>query len=298
MKHLYLIALFLWSLSVNGQVNAYMDDFRLSGHSDFETEQELLAQSESLLPQLLPYLQDSLSQVRQKAYYLIYRKGLQLPSAARDPFVMTLLQGCNDADGSVVGQNIIWLQGFDKSDFSPPAHDLLETLIRKPRLPHRQHLLMLAGYVEAGKELMNRYLLQSDLVARDRWYMNLALARMGNSNSVAFCLQTFEQMTLSNEFVEYAVPEMIYTRHKTIVDLCVTYLNSNEPLCSSADPDNEGAMLCGYRILELVAPVIKDFPLRVSALGTLVTNDYEAALSAARIWFERHPDYVVNNERF
>lgn len=136
MKHLYLIALFLWSLSVNGQVNAYMDDFRLSGHSDFETEQELLAQSESLLPQLLPYLQDSLSQVRQKAYYLIYRKGLQLPSAARDPFVMTLLQGCNDEDGSVVGQNIIWLQGFDKSDFSPPAHDLLETLIRKPRLPH------------------------------------------------------------------------------------------------------------------------------------------------------------------
>lgn len=112
MKHLYLIALFLWSLSVNGQVNAYMDDFRLSGHSDFETEQELLAQSESLLPQLLPYLQDSLSQVRQKAYYLIYRKGLQLPSAARDPFVMTLLQGCNDADGSVVGQNTIWLQGF------------------------------------------------------------------------------------------------------------------------------------------------------------------------------------------
>lgn len=103
MKHLYLIALFLWSLSVNGQVNAYMDDFRLSGHSDFETEQELLAQSESLLPQLLPFLQDSLSQVRQKAYYLIYRKGLQLPSAARDPFVMTLLQGCNDEMVKLLG---------------------------------------------------------------------------------------------------------------------------------------------------------------------------------------------------
>ncbi len=298
MKHLSLIALLCCNMALYGQVDAYLNEYRLSGNSHFNKEQELLAQTEPMYSLLLPFLQDSMLHVRQKAYSLLYREGRQVPVNEREPYLIALLNGCKDPDGSVIGQNISWLQNFNKRDFPPAAIELITFLLRNNKMPHRQRLILLAGYVGAGQEFMKRQLLQPDLNPKDQWFLSLALARMGDASSVDFCLNTLQGQALNNQLVEFGLPDIIYTRQKKLFDVCVGYINSDELSCFSADPDNEAAMLCGYRVLELMAPVIEDFPIRVNAIGTLDVPDYDAALILARQWFTEHPDYQINTDDF
>jgi hypothetical protein len=65
MKHIYLIFLLFCNVALYGQVDTYLNEYRLSGNSHFNQEQQLLASSEPLYPLLLPFLQDSMLRVRQ-----------------------------------------------------------------------------------------------------------------------------------------------------------------------------------------------------------------------------------------
>jgi hypothetical protein len=298
LKRFYLITLLLCNIALYGQVDSYLNDYRLSGNSNFNKEQHLLAQSEPMYKMLLPFLQDSMLHVRQKAYSFLYREGKMVSASEREPYISALLNGCKDPNGSVIGQNIVWLQSFHKSDFTIESKELITTLLRNNRLPHRQRLIMLAGYVDAGRELMKRQLLQPDLSRNDQWYLSLALARLGDTSSVDFCLKTLQSQELNNQLVEFVLPDIIYTRQKKLLDVCIEYVNSDELSCFSSDPDNEASMLCGYRVLELIAPVLVDFPIQVNAIGTLNVPDYEDALLIARKWFLKHPDYLINTDYF
>lgn len=298
MKHFYLIILLFCNMALCAQVDAYLNEYRLSGNSHFNEEQQLLAQAEPMYPLLLPFLQDSMLQVRQKAYSFLYREGQLVPANERERYLVALLNGCKDSNGSIIGQNISWLQNFNKGDFSPASIELMTSLLRNNKMPHRQRLILLAGYVGAGQEFMKRQLLQPDLNSRDQWFFNLALARMGDASGVDFCLNILQGQVLNNYLVEFGLPDIIYTRQKKLFDVCVGYINSDELSCFSADPDNESAMLCGYRVLELMAPVIEDFPIKVNAIGTLDVQDYDAALILARQWFFEHPNYLINTDDY
>ena len=52
----------------------------------------------------------------------------------------------------------------------------------------------------------------------------------------------------------------------------------------SANADSEENILCGYRVLEYIAPVMIDFPLPVDEFGELEIDDYEAGLEEVRQW--------------
>lgn len=298
MKHIYLITLLFCNIALYGQVDVYLDEYRASGKSDFEKEKELLGEATQLPELLRPYLQDSLLHVRQKAYSFLYRKGRLVAESEKHPYIILLLKGCEDPNGSIVGQNLIWLQSFSKNDFPAEAKELINALLRNSQVPHRKRLIMLAGYVNAGKEWMKRQSLQPDLSPNDRWFLNLALARLGDEAGIEFCLGALQPLELNNNLVEFGLPDIIYTRQKKLLNICIDYLNSDEPACLSADPDNETPLLCGYRILEMIAPVIIDFPVKVSAIGGLETTDYRQALLTARQWFREHPDYQVQTDEF
>ena len=298
MKHFYLLTFLFCNMALYGQVDAYLNEYRLSGNSHFNQEQQLLASDEPIYSLLLPFLQDSVLHVRQKSYSFLYREGKLVPANDREPYLIALLKGCQDPNGSVIGQNLAWLHSFSKSDFSYESKELITTLLRNNRLPHRQRLIMLGGYVDAGQELMKRQLLQPDMSPNEQWYLSLALARLGDTSSVDFCLKTLQGQELNNQLVEFVLPDILYTRQKILLDVCVGYINSDELSCFSSDPDNEAALLCGYRVLELMAPVIVDFPIEVNAIGTLDVPDYDEALLIARQWFLEHPDYRIKTNSF
>lgn len=298
MKHLYLLFFIFCNIALYGQIDDYLSEYRSSEKSNYKKEQQLLADTPQLLELVRPFLQDSLLHIRQKSYSFIFRKGMLVPISEQAPYIIELLKGCKDSNGSIVGQNLIWLQSFNNTEFSEEANELIVNLLRNWRLPHRKRLIMLAGYVDAGREWMKRQLLQSDVDPNERWHLNLALARMSEDASVDFCVNTLQSLELSNRLVEFVLPDIIYTRQKALLDICVSYVHSDELACFSADPDNESAQLCGYRILELLTPVILNFPLKESAIGGLETDDYQHALIIARKWFLDNPEYLIDNNRF
>lgn len=281
-----------------GQGDSYLLEYKLSGKSDYKKEQQFLTETPQLLELVRPFLQDSMLHVRQKAYSFLYRKTRLILESEKSPYIIELLKGCADSDGSIVGQNLIWLQTFNKNEFTEESRELIVLHLRNWRTPHRKRLIMLAGYVGAGEEWMKRQLLQSDVDPNERWHLNLALARMSEDASVDFCVNTLQSMELSNRLVEFVLPDIIYTRQKKLLDICVDYIHNDELACFSADPDNESAQLCGYRILELLTPVILDFPLKESAIGGLDTDDYQQALIIARKWFLDNPDYLIDTDSF
>jgi hypothetical protein len=52
-------------------------------------------------------------------------------------------------------------------------------------------------------------------------------------------------------------------------------------------------MICGYRMMEFLAPIIIDFPYGVTASGDLNTGDYESALLITRDWLKNNQNTIA-----
>jgi hypothetical protein len=90
----------------------------------------------------------------------------------------------------------------------------------------------------------------------------------------------------------------VYTRQPAIFKFLEGVINNNSENCQSSNPDSSKKMLCGYRVMEQIAPVIKDFPVKTDETGDLVSNDYVAALQQVRSWFAANPNYSLNSETY
>jgi hypothetical protein len=298
MKHFYLTFLLLLSTLANGQVGAYLEQFKESTRSNSQSEQKIVAESNNLLEQAIPFTKDSIERVRLKAYYLIFKKGMNSSPQNQSAYINKLLDGCNDSESSIIGQNLIWLQSFPKQAFDQECTQKTDQLIQNRRLPHRNKAILLAGYVGTGQDILKQTLLQPDLPEKEKWITHLALARTGYEESISYCVETANSIDLNNQSVEYLIPELIYTRQPQVINICVRNLYSDEKNCYLSDPDNERSIICGYRIMELLAPVIEDFPYETDATETLVVDDYVKALTVVREWFDQNADYQINNDSF
>ncbi|MFT3738454.1 MAG: hypothetical protein QM786_06825 [Breznakibacter sp.] len=302
MKLVYVLFLTLsFSLTANAQLANYMQTFKQSGAQYPEQEAGLLANATTgtLLKAMTPFYSDSAQTVRSKAYYLTYRKAMSAPLAEQILAISKLLEGCADVSSIVVGQNISYLKNFSLSTFDDQSMQFLLQLLHKPHAFHYKQLVMMAGYIGVGKSLFQQKLLQPDDIPADvRWAMQLALARMGNTASLDACLAVIKKAPLGNETVECLIPDIIYMRQKKGIDYCIEILNDPRTLCMSADPDKSVRIMCSYRIMEFLSPVVADFPYKTDASGSLVARSYEEALLNVREWFVSHPNYSLHSDKY
>ncbi|MDR3133415.1 MAG: hypothetical protein LBU42_05265 [Prevotellaceae bacterium] len=127
-----------------------------------------------------------------------------------------------------------------------------------------------------------------------RWRCYLALARMDDEPSLDFILAAVRKRGVNDRVVYNDFPGLVYTRQRKAFDYLIKELFSDEQKCHSPNPSIEREMVCGYRIMEMLAPVIKDFPLNVTAAGTVNTKNYDKALEKARKWLKQHEtDYEI-----
>jgi hypothetical protein len=48
-----------------------------------------------------------------------------------------------------------------------------------------------------------------------------------------------------------------------------------------------------FNPMEMLAPVVKDYPYPLDATGELLAKDYDIALKEIREWFKKNPDYLL-----
>ncbi len=278
-----------------GDMENYIKQYAQNKQSNFKKEQVMLEsyKLKNLINELTPFYSDSLAYVRQKAYYLTFKKGNNTKNSKPEASIHKLLDGCKDANGSVIGQNINYLKQFNKNDFDKEALLQIESLLTRRRSPHYKEIILLAGFVGAGKEYFNKKLLEQNLSDDIRWYMSLALARMGDKEQITYCTNQFRKQHVNDQFTQSILPLIIYLHQKESINYLIEILNQNDKLCHSLNPDHPEKIVCGYRVMELLAPIIANFPLKPDSTGCIVTNDYPKALEEARSWLDNNKEYTI-----
>jgi hypothetical protein len=277
---------------------SYFETLRRSGHANSAVEQQLLALStEQLTKQLAPYYTDTFSVIRQKSYYLTYKRGIRDIPAGRRIAAKQLLQGCDDPDGGLVGQTLRYLQEFSRDDFDGECKKIINGKIERTQMPHYRELVLLAGYTGTGKDELSALLSDLHVPERYRWYVSLALARMGDAVQTANCVNRVRKLPVNNDLMEYILPDLIYTRQREALDYCVGLLLEYTGLCESQNPDVSEKINCAFLMIPLLAPAITDFPVVIDASGD-IAGDYQKALRDLKKWFSTNREYDISDVQF
>ena len=302
MKLFYTILIFLstTALSVRADVvSDYFDKCRKTGNADYSAGTKIVKgfETSNLFNTLERYYTDTLAFVRQQAYYLTYKKGLEQQDDAQS-IVAHLAKGLHDDDSSLRGMIIGYLQAFPLSAFNEESKELIAANLSSPNSPHYDELVLLAGFVGTGSNELLRLSTNTDLSVRQKWNVSLALARLGSEDALQYCVEKVKKASVSSELVAYLLPDLVYTRQKTALDYCVELLYSDEKLCRTANPNLSESILCAYPVIELIAPAIVNFPIPVDPRIGIETDNYEKMLQTVRQWFKEHPDYKIKKDSF
>jgi hypothetical protein len=244
-----------------------------------------------LLKELKPYYTDSLPAIRSRAVEITLKVGqMSQELAIKQQVVERMLAICTDESPQVVGRASN-LTTFEAGDFSEKARqELLKVVESRPKY-YASPLVKLLGFVgpEGSREVLNNWLYSGErLSGRLKMDIRLALARLGDEQAMNYLLQKAGKIPLGDALIYDVLPELLYTRSPQAVDFAVSILNSDQKACYPANPDATDKILCGYRIMEMLAPLIEDFPLQAGPSGDLLTEDYPKALKQCRSWLAQH----------
>ncbi|MCE2994729.1 MAG: hypothetical protein ACK5RG_14965 [Cyclobacteriaceae bacterium] len=276
-------------------VEQYFNALRKNQAINLEKEVQLLSSDRTKWSAIVAYQNDSISHVRYQAHLLLARLGQKSKNQQdRSWIVDQLIRSNRNTDSGLVGLVVRELSAFNRDDFSSASRDSLRSMVRQ-KAKHYSFWLRLVGYVGLKDQiaLIRSQLVQNQLNRSEKWSAYLALSRLGDSEALQYVLGRVRSFETNDEVVYEVFPDLVYTRQPLAMQLLVEALQSNEPDCQSADAENPQPQTCAYRIMELLAPVIKNIPLKMDPSGDLSITDYKLALQSTREWFRNHPDYKI-----
>lgn len=180
-------------------------------------------------------------------------------------------------------------------DFSTITNDSLKSLLQ-PATKNLSRILLEAGKTNRTEfidPLISFLQANNKLSPQIKWSAHLALARLGEPNAVNYVVQRIRKLGVNDDVVYELFPSLIYTRQREAFEYVIQIIKSDEKNCKSADPENSEPVNCAYRIIEFLAPAVKDFPLQVDSSGDLKVDNYSIALHQAREWFASNPQYQI-----
>ncbi len=304
MRRLKLVLVFLFlhsyffTMAQSSAITAYVNTARSGGNADVSTVMNVMKPSE-ILHDIQQMAYDSMSAVRRAAYALAQAAGVASRDAMiRQQAVQYLIRAIADDDSGNSGKAIDYLKQFNRQDFNRQAKDSIQQRFKRP-VASDPGLLKLIGYVEMHElEKDIQPLTQPGNTQRVRWTSLLALARMGDQAALENVLTRVRRIKTGDDLIYEIFPDLVYTRQKQAIRYMVDVMKSDSKDCLSADAEREVPISCGYRIMEQLAPVVKDYPLSLDSSGDMKTKNYEQALITVRSWFDKHPDFTITNETY
>ncbi len=188
---------------------------------------------------------------------------------------------------------------FDKSCFTEDVKDDIRLIVAQ-RNNGRQEAILLLGYLGESGDIsylkgLGKY---SNLSKQDKYYQQLALARLNDGEAVQALCDKIQNKKLNDEIVLNTVPDLIYTRNKKIYDLLIKEITNEAKNCQSANNDSNEMIFCAFRIMEQLAGKIVGFPVQVDKTGEIV-GDYTEALTQARKWvLSTKLEYSINTNQY
>jgi hypothetical protein len=215
--------------------------------------------------------------------------------AVKSEVINFILVVAKSKHSSVVAKSFRLLQNIPAKYFGKSALDTIEVMIRRNQRNYSDAIL-LAGYLNEPvfvDVIKHIFLNSRGFTRQEQWTTYRVLARLGDKDALTYCVKKVTALPVNDQVVDVLFPDLVYTRQKEAIDVLIKVLNSDELLCSSTNPNNDGKILCGYRIMEMLAPVIESFPLKTLPSGDLDVKDYSKALIEVRRWFQANNNYKI-----
>ncbi len=301
----YLSIIILISHSIHSQpslrtLQSYMTEVR--SNSTLPVPQAVLTDTENasqLITTLVPYFADTLNSIRSKAYNITKRIAQKSSNAeVRTAAITSLIKAIRDKDTGISGNASEAITGFSKTDFTQAHKDSIANLIDL-RTAHLDQVLKLAGYLDlTSQQAKITGIVHASTFFQNKWAARLALARMGNTEAITHINTKIANAPVNDDMIYDVVPDLVYTRQKEIFRYLEQIINSDKADCQSANPDSNQKILCGYRVMEYIAPAIHNFPVKTDETGDLVTKDYANALTTVRSWLTQNPGYTISRDSY
>lgn len=270
------------------------------GTAKFKTYYESNAQA--FLEALKPYAADTSGVKRLLACSLCGAAAKAAKEGnVRGKAIDILVGFVSDNVASVRATSIRALQGFRYSEYTDVHKQRLTDALAGKTYTEIKPAIRLAGFLnlQGLKEQLQGFTNDMSLKTRQRWEAHLALARMGDKGAIDYIMEKIKTVPVGNDLMYDFVPDLIYTHQKEVYDYIIEILESDKELCTSSNPDASGNILCGYRAMEYLAPVVENYPLKTRASGDIDTKDYKEALKTVRKWFKKHKgDYIIRKDLF
>jgi hypothetical protein len=292
---LFLFPTALVAQDSNKILTAYFVKIRSGEHIAIPKSILLPQNAKATLSLLSPYFKDTATVVRLKAYSIAQLAGSNaLQPAVREDAVTKLVEGVKDKDSGNVGIALGYLTAFRISDFDKAAKDTLANVFKR-KSPHFDKLIRLTGYIQLTNLRDDlRTLSQNISLARtERWAALLALARMGDNYAIDDVMTRVQKLPVNDEVIYQVYPDLVYARQQKAFDVLLKALNSDEKNCESANMEVETKIPCAYRIMEMLAPAIQGYPLKLDESGDIDAENYEGALRTVRDWFKANSNYTI-----
>jgi len=233
--------------------------------------------------------------VRRNGYRFLYLLSLEYPMYDSEIIDLMVLSGLSDKDPGNRKSVCGYLADFPKELFSVGARNRISSHAIEKHSPFKEIVRLSARL--GLRDLTSHYnylLITGSVDSSTRWTLNVALGRLGDEKSARWCVDQVRRMGLNDQVVHHLVPDLVFMHYKPAVDYLLSAICRDQQNCSSPNPDSSAKINCGYRLMEVVAPAIKGFPVQTDEGGNLQTNDYAHALKKVRTWiYEHSSDYEM-----
>lgn len=305
MYHTFSIVLILTSGYLYGQeikktTNAYFQEVRSGKYNSIPKNLTLPENAKNTLTALSPFLRDTSTVVRAKAYAIVQLAGsYSRESTVREDAVTKLVEAIKDKDSGNVGLALGYLTEFYLPDFTPAAKDTLVNIFRR-KSPHFDELIKLIGFLQLTqvRDDLRALSQNSSALRKDRWTALLALARMGDSYATDNVMTRIQKLPVNDDVVYQIYPDLIYTRQRAPFEVLLKALNSDDKNCESANAESEAKIPCAYRVMEMIAPAIQGYPLKLDESGDIDAKNYAEALVMVRDWFKSNKNYTIATDKY
>lgn len=280
-------------------ISLYFKEVRDGKYPAIPKQLSINENAKNTLIALTLYLKDSIPSIRAKAYGLAQVAGSNArQSSVREDAVVKLVEAAKDQDSGNAGLALDYLTTFLREDFSDRAKDTLR-MVFKRRQAHFDKVIRLVGFLQMNDLAVDLTpWTASGTPKQIRWAALLSLTRMKDEVAQQELLSRVRRFPVNDDVVYQVFPDLIFSRDRETIDYIITVMQSDAKNCTSADAERETSIPCGYRIMEQLAPIIKDFPVEMEEGGDIRTNDYLAALASVRYWFNKNKNYEILTDRY
>lgn len=199
---------------------------------------------------------------------------------------------------SINNQIVNLLKRNIKADFGNDELQLMKSLLESEE-NNIGNLARIYAFA-AGPTALNDLrplLAKPTLTKGDKKDIKLALVRSGDEAYAQKMNETLKQQVVNDELIYSALPEILYTKDRTMFAFLLNAIQSDNKKCSSANNDDATPIICAYRLIEQLAPQIINFPVSINDRGEINTKDLNKSLVEVRDWITKHKDsFEVRND--